>query len=563
MTILFTIIYTIKIYSYLHDKRKADLYGALPISRITLYLSKSISALTFSLVPAYFFMGIIAIISIALGQPLVKESVGFFVNLFIGSFACVSAYGLIAICCGTTINSIIMFCAVCFIYPLSAEFIKCIATGFYYGLNLDSFSNSFVMNALNPIAAFHGNNVVYWIIFTAVCVVASCYLIKNRKAERAQSSFAYYLPCHLIKAMIAFVCGMFVGIILGALNVFGNALIGFAFGFAIVSSGAYIISHLIFHKGFSHILKSLIPLAGIIVVTIVGISFCCLDVTGYNKFVPDSEHILSAGAIDYNKCYCESNVDLNRLVNNSANDFSDSESIEDILEFHERYINNSDFHVDTKFQNLFVEFIISRVYTESPAYSVSYKMDNGQTISRIYKDTPLNDLSNIDEYNTLLSDIIKSETYFVNYSSFVNAKGNGIVNMSISNDNVEAIISSYDTSQANLNKVMNALRKDMELDDDLADNLQPYGNDCIESLSKYNENSENEYICFVWMDTEVSFAPQSELSITNLYSSMISYPNTCNEIIIVSSDYKNTISALKDIGVLESDLSINGYSHID
>ena len=52
LTIIFAIIYTVKVYSYLHNKRKADLYGSLPISRIMLFVSKSASAYLFTLIPA-------------------------------------------------------------------------------------------------------------------------------------------------------------------------------------------------------------------------------------------------------------------------------------------------------------------------------------------------------------------------------------------------------------------------------------------------------------------------------------------------------------------------------
>ena len=44
ISIVFTIIYTVRIYSYLHNKRKADLYGSLPIGRATLFIAKSVSA---------------------------------------------------------------------------------------------------------------------------------------------------------------------------------------------------------------------------------------------------------------------------------------------------------------------------------------------------------------------------------------------------------------------------------------------------------------------------------------------------------------------------------------
>ena len=112
LTIIFAIIYTVKVYSYLHNKRKADLYGSLPISRIMLFVSKSASAYLFTLIPAMFFLGIIFIVSICFGQPIVNEAINIYVKLLMGTLASISAYGLISVCCGTTLNSVIMFIAV-------------------------------------------------------------------------------------------------------------------------------------------------------------------------------------------------------------------------------------------------------------------------------------------------------------------------------------------------------------------------------------------------------------------------------------------------------------------
>ena len=56
LTAVFTIVYTIRIYSYLHNKRKADLYGSMPVSRRTYIDSKTVSAYLLSVVPALFFL---------------------------------------------------------------------------------------------------------------------------------------------------------------------------------------------------------------------------------------------------------------------------------------------------------------------------------------------------------------------------------------------------------------------------------------------------------------------------------------------------------------------------
>ena len=116
---VFTIIYTIRIYSYLHNKRKADMYGALPISRRTFYVAKTVSAYIFSIVPTMFFLSIIALISVCFGQPLVNEVTSLYLNLLLGSIACVSFYGLLAVCCGTTVNSVIAFIAINFAYVVA------------------------------------------------------------------------------------------------------------------------------------------------------------------------------------------------------------------------------------------------------------------------------------------------------------------------------------------------------------------------------------------------------------------------------------------------------------
>ncbi|MBQ4261342.1 MAG: hypothetical protein II709_05620, partial [Ruminococcus sp.] len=131
---VFTIIYTIRIYSYLHNKRKADMYGALPIGRRTFFIAKTVSAYLLSVVPTLFFFGVIAVISLCLGQPLLLETAGVYVQLLVGAIASISFYSLLSICCGTTVNAVLAFVAVNFAYPIAALFIKGTVRSFFYGM---------------------------------------------------------------------------------------------------------------------------------------------------------------------------------------------------------------------------------------------------------------------------------------------------------------------------------------------------------------------------------------------------------------------------------------------
>ena len=225
---IFTIIYTIRIYSYLHNKRKADMYGALPIGRRTFYIAKTISAFLFSVIPTMFFFGLISIISLLFGQPVLNEV-------------------------GKNIA-----------YPLAALFIKGVLKSFLYGIPAGRYNSSFIMRALNPLSAYDGTHLIYWTVFIAACLFLGIFLIKKRKAECAQTSFAYYLPCYAVKLLIAFCAGMFLGITFESISAHVNGYLLFCFGFMTASIPAYIITHLILYKGFNKLMKTAIPLGCLI-----------------------------------------------------------------------------------------------------------------------------------------------------------------------------------------------------------------------------------------------------------------------------------------------------------
>lgn len=153
LTLIFAIIYTVQIFSYMHNKRKVDFYGSLPISRARLFLAKYGAAYLFSIIPMLVFMGIIAIASVCTGTLLLPQVTNMYVNFIVGTLACISAYGFLSACCGTTFNTVIMFIAVCACYPLSMVFVRAYIDAFFTGSYTGNFSDSFITNALNPISA--------------------------------------------------------------------------------------------------------------------------------------------------------------------------------------------------------------------------------------------------------------------------------------------------------------------------------------------------------------------------------------------------------------------------
>ena len=224
---IFTLVFTVKQFSYLHNKRKLDMYCSMPASRATQLISKQISCFLFTVVPA-----VVSLLIVLLCYGIFNfniESNGIlqlFPQLIIGAIACITAYGLVAICCGTTANTILMFLAISICYPLAINFIDSTIKTFFYGSTSTVLSSGIARILLCPLDAFNGNHIIYWLIFSVACIAVSVLLIKKRKNEKAQSAFIFTYPCHVVKILVSFIGGMFLGYILGTLGAFDFPFIG-------------------------------------------------------------------------------------------------------------------------------------------------------------------------------------------------------------------------------------------------------------------------------------------------------------------------------------------------
>ncbi|MEE1219062.1 MAG: ABC transporter permease [Ruminococcus sp.] len=583
LTIIFTIFYTVKVFSYLHNKRKADLYGSLPISRVTLFTSKSAVALLFSMVPAMFFMGLISLITILFGQPVIAEVTDMYVKLIIGSLASISFYGLISVCCGTTINAVIMFSVVCFAYPLSTLFIKGVIGAFIYGFNTSVIGNSFIINALNPIAAYEGANILYWLIFTAACLVGAGFLVKKRKAERAQSSFAYFLPCHIVKVIVAFLVGMILGVLFGSLNVLGG-FPGFIFGFIVGSVPAFIIAHLVFYKGFSQLIKTSIPLGGLIVVVIIGVALCNFDVFGYSTYVPHKDEVVSAGFIDMSTFYGNPKQ-IGSVSKKAAEDFTDDAAINTILNNHSKIIGRFPSMSSQKFIAVWYSMLMDNFelaalnFDEGDACAISYKLKNGSTVTRYYSFGSLAMYESFAAYEDQLvkSTLINSKQYINKYSRLAHASNDTLQEIRVYGNNGEKeILASKITAnkkdnknlnKENIDKILEAYRKDFEADTkdyELAlwvyRNLQNnYSYDDYDDCSYFYElmNTRDDAVCQLTFE----FKTSSNIEASGITSLIVGNINSNkSESFIVPKSYTNTIKVLKEIGVLDDSLCISDKS---
>lgn len=590
ISIVFTIIYTVRIYSYLHNKRKADLYGSLPIGRATLFIAKSVSAYLMSIIPAIFFLSLISIISVCSGHSVVSEVTKLFPEICMGTLASIAFFGLIAICCGTMLNSVLMFIAVCVAYPLSAIFIKGIVVGCFDGFYVGIFKDSVIMNALNPLAAYDGINVIYWLIFSVVCIALGAFLAKKRKAERAQSAFAFHLPCYIIKVLVSFLAGMFLGVLFGSMNVFGGYT-GFVFGFILASVPVYIIVHLILYRGFSKLIKTSIPLGALIIVSCVGVALCCFDAFGYNSYVPKTQDIKSAGFYDANSNYQAKGSAVGKNLKDMADDITDKDTIANILEAHYQLVDNRNYSVKNKFKNTWFSMFKDNVpvfseISKNPDYAFAYTLNNGNIVTRTYSSASVFDETEsylTSSYNELdTSDIIYSKGYIKAYSPLVKADYKDINTFIVAgfdgkatDDKHPDFVSSkiiytdddgtvsYSKNYKNAaEKIKEAFLKDLDncSDEDFAkiDQMTKYADHALDvAYVNYGEyesfiKSEPDAVCVI------AIATGDVNSYYDGMRNMDSYNgNTAARtqvVYTVPKSFKNTIKAMQELGILNSKL---------
>ena len=586
ISIVFTIIYTVRIYSYLHNKRKADLYGSLPIGRATLFIAKSVSAYLMSIIPAIFFLSLISIISVCSGHSVVSEVTKLFPEICMGTLASISFFGLIAICCGTMLNSVLMFVAVCVAYPLSAIFIKGTVVGCFDGFYVGIFKDSVIMNALNPLAAYDGINVIYWLIFSVVCIALGAFLAKKRKAERAQSAFAFHLPCYIIKVLVSFLAGMFLGVLFGSMNVFGGYA-GFVFGFILASVPVYIIVHLILYRGFSKLIKTSIPLGALIIVSCVGVALCCFDAFGYNSYVPKTQDIKSAGFYDANSNYQAKGSAVGKNLKDMADDITDKDTIANILEAHYQLVDNRNYSVKNKFKNTWFSMFKDNVpvfseISKNPDYAFAYTLNNGNIVTRTYssasafEETESYLTSSYNELDT--SDIIYSKGYIKAYSPLVKAdykdintfivagfdgkatddKHPDFVSSKIIYTDDDGTVSYSKNYKNTAEKIKEAFLKDLDncSDEDFAkiDQMTEYADVAYDNYGSYESfiKSEPDAVCVI------AIATGDVNSYYDGIRNMDSYNgNTAARtqvVYTVPKSFKNTIKALQELGILNSKL---------
>lgn len=391
LALIIGLIICIRSFSYLHSKRQTDMAGSLPLSRRTLYFSRLFSSFIISAVPMILvnlFVACFIISDINFGAEGVEVS-GISFNLFEYAFnttvillACICLFGLFSICCGKTADKIISFFAINLTTPIAVIILMLLPSlllmGYHVNLNAD------LILFLSPLFAIFHFNAIYWILFCIVLLAGSFFLIKYRKAECAQSHFAYNFPMTAIKILISFSAGIVTALLLLVINAVsdsGNDYVSFWIGMIIGSLVSYTIIQLIFARGFKGFLKGLIPYGAMILCFVVYFTSLSFGFFGYESYIPKAEDVKSVSFNSDKEYYVDG-------VNILKHESTDKNLIDKTIKAHKVQIMNKDeYNKEHMLKRInFSLFNNEEDNIDGPDnFNVTYTLKNGSKVTRNYR----------------------------------------------------------------------------------------------------------------------------------------------------------------------------------
>lgn len=348
VTMIMTFIIAVMMFDYLHNKRKADVFGSLPCTRRTLFFARYTTGLLMIIVPYLLNMLIVALMSLGVTYTasgfmvvgathsisLIPSVLQTGALVIISVIAAYSFTAFIAVCCGTTANTVLTTLLINLSYPLAISMLSILGSSMIPGVNLHIDEIPLISNLLSPYGSASGgimtllfsdlsgseysffvNNwqqLIAWAILIAASIVGCFFLTRIRKTESAQNSFSFKAPSIIIRAIATAAIGLLVGLMFTFVAYFStisddygsgsaapNPNIGwtifalFLISFFISAFLTHLIATVIFNKGFKGFAKSLISFAAVVLCVCLLYTSLAFGGFGADKYLPQSSEVSS------------------------------------------------------------------------------------------------------------------------------------------------------------------------------------------------------------------------------------------------------------------------------
>ncbi len=476
LVLLFVLVISVSLFSYLHQKRSVDLFHSLPVGRSSMLLGRLCAAMTVLFAPVLLNYAIVSIIGVCYGIDAKYTFFSLAVSmlwLMLMSTAALAFSIFMAICTGTTFDMVISILGITVAYPLfifaSCTFASLLLPGLSISLSL----NSTVLTAFAPFAAaflpFADRNfaeesaaggltgsggwfLAWWIVLTLIMIIGSVLLYKKRKSECAESNFAFPIPKIMIRFIVTAVAGLGMGLLFQEAS---SSPSTFFIGIVAGSLAAHIVVEAVYSRGFKQMKRSFAWYGIFVALFIVSYGILATGFFGYDTRLPNADEVESI-SVTLPNGYSSYSNDL--ILNNQYQSIAtvapllkEKTNVSKVLELHKDLISTN--------RKAAYPYSIQKLQGSADT-KIEYHLKNGFVLKRSYS---LSDSYNgpkevQDSYNNLLSQINKMEEYIKTSSILFYIEPEQIKNIDLNIGKEES--STFVLDEAANKELLEALKQD-------------------------------------------------------------------------------------------------------
>ncbi len=305
LMLLFALIFTVWNFGYLHRKQQIDLFHAMPISRGAMFWGKYLSGclcLYAPVVLAFLLQWIVMLCFGVLTQSLFLSALKVLAILLLMTCAVFSFTVLIAVCSGSTLDTMASIALISISYPVLIFIGGSVIYNTIPGLSELFMPLELVCAFSPPAAAYlatasHSLDGVFsvgtgfwlwWVTMAVLLTLFALFLYCRRKSESAESTVSYGPVKLAIRVLSSGTGGMLFGYLVYLAT--QNHLY-YLWGTAIASLLAYVVTELVYTKTLRRLHRHLIPYGGVLLIFALFTAFVSFGFFGLDTYLPKADEV--------------------------------------------------------------------------------------------------------------------------------------------------------------------------------------------------------------------------------------------------------------------------------
>lgn len=310
LMLIFSIVFCVRLFWYLQNKRSVDLFHSLPVGRVPMLLGRWCVGMTALALPVLVNFLILRLVLLSAGVPPMAERMSLFgamMWLLLMAAGAFTFCTFLAVCSGSMMDTVLSVLGINAGFPICLLICVQLAEITLPGINYDWFEYLAPATLLAPFPAAYlpfAQRVLdlpawflpWWICFTIVLLVGSCVLYRRRRSEAAEDLSAFPIPKTIVRFLVTACAGVGFGMIL-----MNNGTVGFFIGVLAGSAVAHVIVEALYARGFSMLKKSIVWYAVFAGCFLVFYGVLTTGCFGYDTRIPDASEVESVAVCLHNE----------------------------------------------------------------------------------------------------------------------------------------------------------------------------------------------------------------------------------------------------------------------